>query len=75
MAEVSASELQTLLATLNGISQQLGNIAKAITTGSVTRAGTVQSGILDVTPPTNAMVSYLSVKVNGQTIKLPYYTS
>jgi hypothetical protein len=75
MADVSPGELQTLVATLQGISQQLGNIAKAITTGSVSRAGTLSSAELGAPPPSNSAVGYLTVKVNGLLVKIPYYTS
>lgn len=75
MAAIEPGELQTLIATLQGVTQQLGNIAKAITTGSVTRAGTVQSAILNVEPPTGAVAGYVSVMINGMQVKIPYYTS
>jgi hypothetical protein len=75
MADVSPGELQTLVATLQGISQQLGNIAKAITTGSTSRAGTLSSAALGAPPPSNSVVSYLTVEVNGLLVKIPYYTS
>jgi hypothetical protein len=75
MADVSPGELQTLVATLQGVTQQLGNIAKAITTGAVTRAGAPSSAVLGATPPTSQVVSYLTVEINGQTVKIPYYTS
>ena len=75
MADVSPGELQTLVATLQGVTQQLGNIAKAITTGSVTRAGTPQGAILNAEPPAGPIAGYLTVEVNGLLIKLPYYMS
>ena len=75
MADVSPGELQTLIATLQGVTQQLGNIAKAITTGTTTRAGTLSSAALGAQPPMTQVVSYLTVQINGQTVKIPYYTS
>jgi hypothetical protein len=75
MADVSPGELQTLIATLQGVTQQLGNIAKAITTGTTTRAGTPQSAILNVEPPTGPITGYVSVMINGLPVKIPYYTS
>jgi hypothetical protein len=75
MADVSPGELQTLVATLQGVTQQLGNIAKAITTGSTSRAGTLQGAILDAEPPTGPIAGYVSVMANGVAVKIPYYTS
>jgi hypothetical protein len=75
MAAVEPGELQTLIATLQGVTQQLGNIAKAITTGAVTRAGAPSGAVLGVSDPTGPITGYLSVQINGQTVKIPYYTS
>jgi hypothetical protein len=76
MADVSPGELQTLVATLQGVTQQLGNIAKAITTGAVTRAGAPSGAMLGASPPSDPLVvGYLTVQINGQTVKIPYYTS
>ena len=75
MADVSPGELQTLIATLQGVTQQLGNIAKAITTGSVTRAGAPSGAILGAPAPTTQVVNYLTVEINGRLVKIPYYTS
>jgi hypothetical protein len=75
MADVSPGELQTLIATLQGVTQQLGNIAKAITTGSVTRAGSVSGAILNAEPPAGPIAGYVSVMINGLPVKIPYYTS
>jgi hypothetical protein len=75
MAAVEPGELQTLIATLQGVTQQLGNIAKAITTGAVTRAGSPSGAILNVEPPTGPITGYVSVMINGLPVKIPYYTS
>jgi hypothetical protein len=57
------------------MNQQLGQIAKAITTGSVSRSGTLQGAILDAPAPTGPIAGYVSVMINGQPVKLAYYES
>ena len=80
MADVSPGELQTLVSVLQGMTQQLGNIAKAITTGSTTfstafSAAEPPAVTLGAAAPTGAVAGYLTVEVGGQAVKVPYYTS
>lgn len=70
MADVSPSELQTLIATLQAMTQQLGNIAKAIANDPTTFAAA-----FGASAPTGPVAGYLSVNVNGTIVKVPYYES
>lgn len=74
MADISPGELQTLVAVLSNITQQLGNIAQAITTGTTTRAGTPSAANLSAPAPAGPIAGYMSIQINGRTITIPYYT-
>ena len=80
MVDVSPGELQTLVATLQGITLQLGAIAQAITAGSTAfstalAASAPPSVMLGASVPTGEVTGYLTVEIGGQTVKVPYYTS
>jgi hypothetical protein len=80
LADVSPGELQTLVATLQGMTQQLGNVVKAIAdpTALTTFARALSAShppvvTLNVDAPSGPIAGYLSVNINGTIVKLPYY--
>ena len=80
MAQADPGELQTVVATLQTIAQQIGAVAKAVNGGAFAfataySAASPPSVTLSAEAPTGPVAGYLSVNLNGTIVKVPYYES